>query len=83
VVLRDRRIARIGDAQPALTAAFGLTAAEAQVAVAVAGGKSRDAIAAMRGVSMETLRAQLRSVYQKTGCSRETQLALLVRSLLE
>ncbi len=83
VVLRDRRVARNGDAQPVLAAAFGLTAAEAQVAGALAAGKSREAIAAMRGVSLETLRAQLKSLYQKTGCSRETELALLVRGLLD
>jgi DNA-binding CsgD family transcriptional regulator len=83
VVLRDRRGASNEDGQPALAAAFGLTSAEAQVAVALAAGKSREAIAAMRVVSMETLRAQVKSIYQKTGCSRETELALLVRGLLD
>ena len=35
------------------------------------------------GVSVETLRAQLKSIYLKTGCSRETELVLLLRALLD
>jgi DNA-binding CsgD family transcriptional regulator len=83
LVLRDRRVARNGDGQAMLAAAFGLTTAEAQVGLAIAGGQGREAIAAMRGVSAETLRVQVKSLYRKTGCSRETELALLFRSLLD
>jgi DNA-binding CsgD family transcriptional regulator len=83
VVMRDSRVARSGDARPLLAAAFGLTGAESEVALALASGQSREAIAAARGVSVETLRTQVKSLYQKTGCRRETELALLVRGMFE
>lgn len=82
IVLRDRRIGGKGDAG-LVAAAFGLTPAEAQVALALADGQSREMIAAARNVSHETVRAQMKSLYQKTGCRRETELALLVKSLLD
>ena len=66
-----------------LAASFGLTQAETQVAVGLGEGRSRERIALDRGVSVETLRAQLKSIYQKTGCGRETELVLLVRALLD
>lgn len=61
---------------------FALTPAEAGVAVALCEGESRESIAAGRGVSPETVRAQLKSLYQKTGCHRETELVLLFRAVL-
>ncbi len=73
---RGRNLALLGDA-------FRLTAAEVEVAVALCDGESREAIAARRGVSMETLRTQMRSLYSKTGCSRETELVLLLKRLLD
>lgn len=62
----------------ALMRAFRLTRAEADIALRIAGGASRREIAAARGVSLETLKAQLRSVYDKTGCNRESQLVRVV-----
>lgn len=58
----------------ALINLFDLTAAEAEVAHAVSNGVSRAAIAAVRGVSVETIRAQLKSVYAKLGVSREAEM---------
>jgi len=57
---------------------FRLTPAEADIAIHLAAGLSRADIAARRGVSAETLKAQLRSIYDKTGCSRESQLVRIV-----
>ncbi len=57
---------------------FALTLAEADIAVRLASGLSRRQIAAARGVSAETLKAQLRSIYEKTGCSRESQLVRMI-----
>lgn len=59
-----------------------LTPAEADIALRLASGMTRRQIAAARGVSGETLKAQLRSIYEKTGCSREAQLVRMV-ALLE
>lgn len=57
---------------------FRLTRAEADIAVRLAAGQSRQDIATARSVSTETLKAQLRSIYDKTGCNRESQLVRLV-----
>jgi len=64
-----------------VASAFGLTPAETEVALALAEGRAREAVAAARGISMETLRAQLKSIYQKTGCGRESELVLLINTL--
>ena len=60
---------------------FRLTRAEADIAVRLSIGQSRQEIASARGVSAETLKAQIRSIYDKTGCSRESQLVRLVTLL--
>ena len=61
-----------------LIGTFRLTPAEADIAIRLAAGQSRPDIALARGVSVETLKVQLRSIYEKTGCSRES---LLVRMI--
>ncbi len=48
---------------------FGLTRAEAQVAIALAGGNTAEAVAHERGVSSETVRSQIRTILRKTGTS--------------
>jgi DNA-binding CsgD family transcriptional regulator len=60
--------------------AFNLTPAEAHVAAAVAEGRSPEQVARERGVSLTTVRAQLRSAFEKIGVSRQSE---LVRVLLE
>lgn len=61
-----------------LIRAFHLTRAEADIAIRLAAGLSRQEIAVGRGVSAETLKAQIRSIYEKTGCNRESQLVRIV-----
>ena len=82
VMMRDPRAIRSGAAAE-LVSTFGLTCAEAEIVIALSSGSSRDEIADRRGVSVETLRSQLRSVYSKTGCSRETELVLLVKAFTD
>jgi DNA-binding CsgD family transcriptional regulator len=65
-----------------IAATFALTPAETEVALALCDGLPRTQIAAQRGVSLETLRTQIRSIYSKTGCSRESELVLMLRALL-
>lgn len=66
----------------ALIAAFGLTHAEAALAEALTTGASLAEIAEMRQVSKHTVRNQLKSLFQKTGTSRQGALiALLARFL--
>jgi len=59
---------------------FDLTAAEARVAGGVAEGLSLDQIAARHGVSIGTVRSQIKSVFSKTGLERQAQLAALLAS---
>ena len=58
-----------------LAALFDLTPAEARVARGVAEGLDLDALARARGVSVQTVRAQLKAVFRKTGTSRQNELA--------
>ena len=57
---------------------FGLSPAEARIAGMLAGGMHRAAIAVERGVSAETLKSQIRSIFHKTGCTREAELVALM-----
>ena len=60
---------------------FGLTAAEAQVAIDIAAGRSVEDIAASRSVTRNTVRSQLKSIFDKTNTHRQLQLATLVAGL--
>jgi len=55
----------------------GLTTAEHRLAEAIAAGVSPREFAESRGVSMNTVRSQLKAVYAKTGTSRQSQLAAM------
>lgn len=67
-----------GDGIPRLRGAFDLTEAEAQVAMALAQGRPRAEIAALRGVTIETLRSQIKAVFRKAGVERERELIALI-----
>lgn len=69
------------EVEAVLLASFNLTAAEAAVAMLLARGASRGAIAAARGVALGTIKAQIRSVYQKVGVTREAELAACLAPL--
>lgn len=62
----------------ALQQLFGLTPAEAELIQLLAQGKSAQACAAERGVSLATVRTQLARIFAKTGTSSQAQLMLLV-----
>lgn len=62
----------------ALAAAFGFTPAESAIAASLSQGKSRQEIARERGVAVETLRGQLKTLYAKSGCRREAELVALL-----
>ncbi|NTX18584.1 helix-turn-helix transcriptional regulator [Burkholderia cepacia] len=65
VTARQRSGAPLVAAQQ-LRQAFGLSSAEAAVAEALIGGKTPDECAASAGVSLATIRTQLRAIYEKT-----------------
>jgi DNA-binding CsgD family transcriptional regulator len=53
---------------------FDLTPAEANVAQGISGGKTVEDIATATGVAVGTVRQQLKSVFSKTGVSRQAEL---------
>ena len=73
VFVRDPLVENI-PAVRVLRAAFGLTQAEADLARALQSGASMSEYARSRLVSITTIYAHLRSIKQKTGCSRMAEL---------
>ncbi len=65
-----------------LRAALGLTAAEAEIALRLANGEAREAIAAERGTSAQTLGTQIKAILRKGDVGREAELTALVNRLL-
>jgi DNA-binding CsgD family transcriptional regulator len=61
-----------------LSVAFGLTAAEARLAVLLAVGGGINEAAAALGVRRETVRSQLRTIFAKTNTGRQAELAELL-----
>lgn len=59
---------------------FGLSEAEAQLAVALGSGKTLDDSAHERGTSIHTIRTQLKSIFNKTGTKRQSDLVSLLLS---
>jgi DNA-binding CsgD family transcriptional regulator len=60
---------------------FGLTPAEAAIAVELGKGRSLDQISSSRRVQWTTLRSQLRAIMAKMGCVRQAEVAALVARL--
>jgi len=60
---------------------YGLTRTEADVAVRLAGGECPTDIAERREVAINTVRTQIKSVYQKMGCRRQAELVASVKRL--
>jgi len=57
---------------------FGLTAAEARIAQGLAEGESPAQVAQRIGVSRDTIRNQLKAIYEKTGVHRQAELVRLL-----
>lgn len=61
-----------------LTSVFGLTPAEVRVAIRVCDGMSLPEMAYQLEISVNTAKTQLRSIFNRTGCSRQTELVKLL-----
>ena len=61
-----------------LVSVYNLTPSEAQVAISLANGHSIDEIANLSNHSSHTIRTQLKSVFRKTGVSRQSELMKLL-----
>ncbi|MEP2761993.1 MAG: helix-turn-helix transcriptional regulator [Hyphomicrobiales bacterium] len=63
-------------------ASYGLTPSEAELAHALASGDKLETIASNRGVTRNTVKSQLHSIFSKTSTSRQSELvSLLLRSV--
>lgn len=74
----DPEAATDSDWQSALRDAYGLSAMEADLAARLHADHSLDEIAVQRGVTRETLRTQLKSLFYKTGVTRQSSLVKLL-----
>lgn len=63
-----------------LVSAFGMSPAQAAVALKLAEGRTIEEIASIRGVSRETVRVQVRDVAARLGCSRQAEISAIVRA---
>lgn len=66
-----------------LSEALSLSSAEARVVALLSRGHSRQDIARLRGVSVQTVTAQLRNVFLKCNVRRESELAAMARAVTE
>jgi DNA-binding CsgD family transcriptional regulator len=80
VTMADPEINRRQLAQD-LNVRFGLTTAEAGLAAEIIKGDGREAAAKRRGISVATARAQLSSIFEKTGTHRQAELVHLLLEL--
>lgn len=60
---------------------FDLTPAEARVAVGIASGKDLSDLAVTYGVSVGTVRNQLKSIFAKTGINKQTEIVRVVTNI--
>jgi DNA-binding CsgD family transcriptional regulator len=68
-------------AQHILDASFGLTPAEARVALGIARGETLASVAEAHGIAVTTAKTHLQSIFIKTGTHRQAELvALLART---
>ncbi len=67
-------------AETTLRASFGFTAAEARLAARISSGAALDSVAESLGISKETGRNQLKSIFAKTGVHRQAELVAVVGS---
>ena len=70
-------------AQDILRTLFGLTPAECRVALLLGDGHAPKEIAGMIGVSVETVRSQMKSIFSKTAVKRQSELVRLLLSNCE
>lgn len=68
---------------PLLQNIYDLTTAEAEIALQVANGHNREAIAQQRTAATTTVNTQLRSIFRKTEVTREIELASMINRILK
>lgn len=69
------------DTESRLVSVFGLSRAQAAIAVGLAGGQTSEQLARARGVSRETVKVQVREAAARLGCRRQAEIAAVVRAI--
>lgn len=69
---------RVTPAEAALALQFRLTPAEARLTAALLNGEHADDYAVRTGLSPHTVKTQLKAVFAKTGCGRQSDLMRIV-----
>lgn len=64
-----------------IRALYGLTRAEAEVAEALCAGRGLEELSAERGVALNTVRTQIKNIYVKLDCSRQSELVARIAAL--
>jgi DNA-binding CsgD family transcriptional regulator/PAS domain-containing protein len=82
VVIFDPEQRPGNEAKALLSRLYGLTRAEAAVAVAVLAGDQPAVIAAARSVGLDTVKSHLKAVFAKTGVSRQADLVRVLAPLV-
>lgn len=71
-----------GASSAVLQSLYGLSPAEADVALRLARGQPRESIAEERGARLETIRSQIKAIFAKLGIAREAELVAMLGQLL-
>ena len=64
-----------------IRALYGLTRAEAEVVTALCDGKGIEQLSQERGVALNTVRTQMKTIYLKMDCSRQSELVARIARL--
>ncbi|UZW57292.1 helix-turn-helix transcriptional regulator [Sphingobium sp. JS3065] len=64
-----------------IRALYGLTRAEAEVAEALCAGRGLEELSQERGVALHTVRTQIKNIYAKLDCSRQSELVARIGAL--
>lgn len=64
-----------------IRALYGLTRAEAEVAEALCAGRGLEELSQERGVALNTVRTQIKNIYVKLDCSRQSELVARIGAL--
>jgi DNA-binding NarL/FixJ family response regulator len=81
VLLKDLAAARLPPSARLLRELFGLTATEAEVARALYGGVTKEAVAAARGLRATAIKTQVDAIPNKTGATNLRDLERVLGSL--
>jgi DNA-binding CsgD family transcriptional regulator len=82
ILVLTKLVDKPAKATPLLKALFDLTSTEADLAARIAAGQTAAEVAAREDKSVSTVRNQLKSVLEKTGCRRQADLARLLAQLV-